>query len=161
MKSVRFRHFYHAINHHACIVSSRTVTEQPVLASQGHRSDRVFRWIVAQAAPSVFGIYHQRVFSISDISHCTIHMAALFRPLCIQPADKTFHYRFFIFQATLVYLGIGQPFCFIAPLVLEQLVTIQDTLDCRMAVVLIMTVWNGLDQISPDMCITAAPAYLL
>ena len=30
-----------------------------------------------------------------------------------------------------------------------------------MAVVLIMTVWNGLDQVSPDVCITAAPAYLL
>ena len=100
-------HFYHGINYHARIGSRLTVAEQPVFSAQGYRSNRVFRRGVAQAAPSVFEIRHQRVFSISDISHCTLHTAALFRPLCIEPADKAFHYRFFIFQATLVYLGIG------------------------------------------------------
>lgn len=119
MKSVNFRLFYHGINYHARISFGRTVAE-PVFSAQGYLSDRVFRWVVALAAPSVFEIRHQRVFSISDISHCTIHTASLFLPLCIQPADKAFHYRFFIFQATIVYLGIGQSFCFIAPLIFES-----------------------------------------
>ena len=71
--------------------------------------------------------------------------SCLFRPLCIELVDKAFYCRLFIFQTVLVYLTIGQSFCLIAPFVFEQLVTIQDTLDYLMAVVLIMVVRNGFD----------------
>lgn len=44
----------------------------------------------------------------------------------------------------------------VAVFILKQLVTIQNSLKHRMAVVLIMTGLNSFDQISPDMGITTA-----
>ena len=161
MQAIGFRHFYHGIYYHARICSILTVTEQPVLAPQGNRPDAIFRRIIAEAAASVFEISHQHVFSISDISHCPIHAAPFFWPLRIKPAQEALNYWFFILQAAFVYLCIRQFLCLIASFIFKQLIAVQDSLNCRMTVVFVMTTWYGFNQISPDVCITAAPTELL
>ena len=64
--------------------------------------------------------------------------------------------RLLILLAASVNLHIRQFLCLVAAFVLKQLVTIQYSLNHRMAVVLIMAGWNGFEQISPDMGVTTA-----
>ncbi len=60
-----------------------------------------------------------------------------------------------------VYLLVREPFFTVAALVFKQFIAIEETLYGRNSIILFLTLWNGLQKISSDVRITAAPFEVL
>lgn len=77
-----------------------------------------------------------------------------------EPAHEAFHNRLCILLAAFVYLCIGQSFFLIASFVFKQLAAVKDSLYYRVAVVFLMALRDGLHQVAPYVCVTAAAYFL-
>ena len=83
--------------------------------------------------------------------------APVLRNLLINPRHEGLHHRFFVPEAAVIYLLVGQPFFPVRPLVFEQFVAVEKALHGRIREILFFSFRDCLLEVSPDVGVTAAP----
>lgn len=87
--------------------------------------------------------------------------ASIWSSLFVNPRQESLGDRFLVLETAAVYLFVRESFFTVTPLIFKQFIAIEEPLYGRIGIILFLTFWNGLQKISSDVCITAAPFEVL
>lgn len=105
----------------------------------------------------ILKICHHVQSLISSVGKGSGKTASARSLLLINPRQESLNDRFLILETAAVYLFVREFFFTVSPLIFKQFIAIEEALYGRIGIILFLTFRNGLQKISSDVCITAAP----